>query len=162
MIEGDTPPDPSAVPLPETANPPLLRTDFTDDEAWSALRDEVGDGCVTFVADPVHRGLPARQLVGSRHPVLLVADEVTFSNDDRTLLVVDLVEEPGQAFRIVPDAVRSVVGNLVIQNMYFSDFRGSVDDAGVYRLSPKYHQALAELRSVNQAPTTIAIPGPRQ
>jgi len=107
MIEGDTPPDPSAVPLPETDNPPLLRTDFTDDEAWSALRAEVGDGCVTFVADPVHRGLPARQL-------------------------------------------------------YFSDFRDSVDDAGVYRLSPKYHQALAELRSVNQAPTTIAIPGPRQ
>ena len=94
--------------------------------------------------------------------MLLVADEVTFSGDDRTVLVVDLVEEPGQAFRAAPDAVRSVVGNLVIQNMYFSEFRDSVDDAGVYRLSPKYHQALAELRSATEAPTTISIPGPRQ
>jgi hypothetical protein len=58
--------------------------------------------------------------------------------------------------------LREEVGDLVIQNMYFSEFRDSVDDAGVYRLSPKYHQALAELRSADQAPATIAIPGPRQ
>jgi hypothetical protein len=151
-------------PLPETDRPPLVRTDFTDDEAWSALREEISEDLVTFVADPAYRDLPARQLApdDSHHPVLLVADDVTFSNDDRTVLVVDLDEEPGQTFRAMPDAVRTVVGNLVIQNMYFSELRASVDDAGVYRLSPKYHQAMAELLSANQKPGTVSIPGPQR
>ena len=137
------------VPLPESDLSPLLRTDFTDDAAWSEVREEVDDGWVTVVADPRFQGLPPERLleavpVGRVYPVLVVADAVTFAHDDRALLVVDLVDEPGRAFRADPRAVRSIVGNLAIQNAYFGDYADSAGD-GVHRLSPKHFQALAEL-----------------
>lgn len=137
------------VPLPESDLSPLLRTDFSDDAAWSEVCEEVDDGWVSVVADPRLEGLPLERLLesvpaGRAYPVLVVADDVTFSHDDRALLVVDLVDEPGRAFRADPRATRSIVGNLAIQNTYFGDHADSAGD-GVHRLSPKHFQALAEL-----------------
>jgi hypothetical protein len=150
--------------LPETDLPPLLRTDFTDDAAWQALLDEIGDDRVTAVADPAHQGLSVPELValvpgGSVYPVLVVADDRTFSSVGRSLLLVDVGEEPGRTFRVaVPDALRSVVGNLQISNASFDDYldSGSFDDSGVYRLSDRHHQALAALQG-HQPTTPVSV-----
>jgi len=163
--------DPTAAPLPETDKSLLVRTDFSDDEAWAALQEEIDGEYVTFVADPGYRELTVERLLalvpaGSVHPVLVVADEVTFSAEEHALLMVDLDEEPGRTFRAVPDAVPTVVGNLSIQNLYFSDYLESVDGTGVYRLSARYFAALAELQATGQATAgtrhTASVPGPRQ
>ncbi|HEX2130806.1 MAG TPA: hypothetical protein VHH15_04540 [Actinophytocola sp.] len=149
-------------PLPHAENPLLVRTDFTDDAAWAGLRAEVDDEYLTYVADPAHRDLSPADLLSllppdSPHPVLVVADATTFARDDHPLLVVDLDEEPGRTFRAAPDAVRTVVGNLSIQNMGFEDFLDSVsedgDQDGVYRLHPRYFEALAALRGTQPPPT---------
>ncbi|MEU3272484.1 hypothetical protein ABZ639_16705 [Saccharomonospora sp. NPDC006951] len=137
--------------LPETDHSPLLRTDFTDDDAWSALLTEVGDDWLTVMPDPAHEGLPVPELIslvpeGRRYPVLAVADNVTFSSADRTLLLVDVDEEPGRSFRAVPEAFRSAIGNLAIENLSFDDYLGMLDDSGVYRLSDRHRQAFAALR----------------
>jgi hypothetical protein len=150
----------TAAPLPESDFSPLLRTDFTDDEAWQALLEEIGSDWLTVAADPSHQGLSVSELValvpdGSRYPVLAVADAVTFSAAERSLLLIDVYEEPGRTFRAVPDAFRSAIGNLAIQNQGFEDYLGSLDDAGVYRLSDRYRQALAALQAANQPSTNI-------
>jgi hypothetical protein len=140
--------------LPETDLPPLLRTDFTDDAAWEALLDEIDHDWITVLADPVHEGLSVPELValvpdGGGCPALVVADDRTFSSVERTLLLVDVEEEPGRTFRAaVPDAFRSVVSRLVIADASFTDHLDSsnIDHSGVYRLSDRHHQAVALLR----------------
>jgi len=156
-------------PLPETGTPLLVRTDFTDGRAWVRLQEdfdvewEVADDYVTFVDDPDYQELPVRHLVelvpdGCPHPVLLVADAVTFSSDDRALLVADLAEESGRTFRAVPGTINSVVNNLSTANLSFGDYVDSVDDTGVYRLTSGHFQALTEPRADAVASTRIAAP----
>jgi hypothetical protein len=138
--------------LRETDFSPVVRTDFTDDEAWQALLGEIGDGWVTLMADPSHRDLSVPELTAlvpadRRYPVLVVADRVTFASDERPLLLIDVKDEPGRAFRAVPDAFRFAIGNLAIQNQSFEDFLNRLDDSGVYRLSDRQRQAMAELKA---------------
>jgi hypothetical protein len=144
----------TVAPLRETDYSPFLRTDFTDDEAWQALLDEVGDDWVTVMEDPGHQGLSVAELLalvpdGSRYPVLVVADDVTFSSAERPLLLIDVNEEPGRTFRAVPDAFQSAIGNLSIANLGFDDYLRSLDDSGVYRISDRQRQALAALQSAS-------------
>jgi hypothetical protein len=158
----------TAARLPETDYSPLLRTDFADDEAWQALLDEIGDDWLTVMADAGHQGLSVRELValvpgGSHYPVLAVADAVTFSSAERSLLLIDVSEEPGRTFRVAADAFQSVIGNLAIQNQSFDDYLHSLDESGVYRISARQRQALAELQALNQPSTDVppaSIPGP--
>ncbi|GAB3453643.1 DUF6924 domain-containing protein [Actinophytocola sediminis] len=153
----------TAARLPETDYSPFLRTDFTDEGAWQALLDETGDDWVTVITDPSHRDLSARELLalvpaGSRYPVLVIADRVTFSSAERSLLLIDVIEEPGRTFRVEPDAFRSVIGNLAIDNLSFGDYLNSLDASGVHRLEDRHLQALAELRSHSQPNKPAAPP----
>jgi hypothetical protein len=147
----------TAAPLSGTDCSPLLRTDFTDDAAWRTLLEDIGEAgraWLTVMADPAHEGLPAAELLalvpdGSAYPVLVVADAETFAGHERTLLLIDVREEPGRTFRAaVPDAFASALGNLAIDNQTFDDYlaSGSLGDDGVYRLSDRHRQALAALR----------------
>lgn len=49
----------------------------------------------------------------------------------------------------VPDAFSSVIANLAIDNMGFADYLDSadLDASGVYRLSDRHRQAMADLRA---------------
>ncbi|MEU0302601.1 hypothetical protein ABZ252_24495 [Streptomyces sp. NPDC006175] len=153
--------------LPETDYSPLLRTGFTDDDAWQALLDEIVDEWMTVLPDSGHRGLSVQELValvpdGSCYPVLIVADDATFSSTERSLLLIDVDEEPGRTFRAVPDAVQSVNSNLSIQNQSFGDYLDSLGDSGIYRVSDKQRQALAALQGFIQPGTNnryASIPG---
>jgi hypothetical protein len=165
----------TTAPLSGTDLSPLLRTDFTDDAAWRRLLDDIDKGWLTVMDDPAHEGLsPARLLAlvpdGAVYPVLVVADRETFSGEERTLLLVDVREEPGRTFRAaVPDAFGSVLGNLAIDNQTFDDYlaSGSLGGDGVYRLSERHRQALAALRGAADPHVTAAfrpvrgrVPGP--
>jgi hypothetical protein len=128
----------------------VLRTDFTDDDAWQALLTEIGDDWVTVLADADHQGLSVPELLalvpdGSRYPVLVVADATTFADAEHPLLLIDVTDEPGRTFRAGPEACRSAITNLAIENLGFEDYLDSVDDAGVYRLSDGYRRAMADL-----------------
>ncbi|MFR0359242.1 DUF6924 domain-containing protein [Streptomyces sediminimaris] len=144
----------TAAPLSGTDYSPLLRTDFTDEVAWQALLDEIDTDWLTVMHDPAHEGLSVPDLLalvleGSAYPALVVADGETFSSKERTLLLVDVQEQPGRTFRAaVPDAFDSVLGNLAIRNQTFDDCldSGSLGDDGVYRLSSHHRQALVELQ----------------
>ncbi|MFI1488707.1 DUF6924 domain-containing protein [Streptomyces sp. NPDC020747] len=141
--------------LPKTDFSPFLRADFTDDEAWQELLDETGDDWVTVVTEPSHQDLSVHELMalvpeGSRYPVLVIADRVTFSSTERSLLLIDVLEEPGRTFRVLPDAFLSVIGNLAIDNVTFGDYLNTLDASGVHRLEDRHHQALAELQSHSQ------------
>ncbi|GLY97283.1 hypothetical protein [Actinoplanes sp. NBRC 103695] len=143
--------DPAGLPqLPPVAAVPLVRTDFSDDEAWTVTSREVtgihllshGDVARAYV-DPVDDtgfdGLTAEQLCrlvppGREWSLLLVADRTAMSSVEHHVLVVDLDEDTlGRTFRAVPEAIPDVETNLSIGNMDWEDFANSADDDGVFR-----------------------------
>ncbi|MBA4017761.1 MAG: hypothetical protein C0483_11355 [Pirellula sp.] len=123
----------------------MLRTEFSGDAAWDALCDAVklpsDEGFQTHVdciSDLTYEGLTVEQLVtlapkGGDHTFAFVVDRVTLNNPDRPILVVDLYDEPGRTFRVIPREMWGVENNLSIANMDFSEFADNADPDGVFR-----------------------------
>ncbi|HWC78684.1 MAG TPA: hypothetical protein VG756_01855 [Pseudonocardiaceae bacterium] len=154
--------------LPESEAPLLVRTDFTHGRAWLAVQDELdvvwdlADDSVTFVDEPEYTGLTAAQLIAlvpdGPHPVLLVADEVTFAGEDHPVLVVDLRDQPGRTFRAETAAVNSVIEVLSSADQSFTDYLDHLDDTGVYRARGKHFQAM-DTRHINRSDSRARVRG---
>jgi hypothetical protein len=136
-------------PLPETKHSLVLRTDFSDKAAWDAIcvaiQETNEDGFKAYVdciSDPTYAGLTVEQLValasksGHRSFAFLV-DRVALANPERPVLVVDLSDQPGRSFRVIPREMWGVENNLRIANMGFDEFADSIDPDGVFRGFPE-------------------------
>jgi hypothetical protein len=135
--------------LPKSDNSLLLRTDFSDDAAWAALCEDVQvpspEGFrarLDCINDPAYDGLTVEQLValapkGGDHTFAFVADHIALTNPERPVLVVDLYDEPGRSFRVIPREMWGVENNLSIANMDYYEFADSVDPDGVFRGFPQ-------------------------
>jgi hypothetical protein len=92
---------------------------------------------VVCVSDPRHAGLTAEQLtaLAPRGPLrcMFVADRVALAHPEHPLLVVDLGDEPGRAFRATPSAVGYIEANLAIANTDFAEYADAVDADGIHR-----------------------------
>lgn len=129
--------------LPDTPHSLVLRTDFSDPDAWEhacrAIETPVGEfkAYVTFVSDREYEGLSVDQLLALASPdarsFVFVVDRGTLSSGECPVLVVDLVDHPGRSFRVVASEMWGVENNLSIANMDFEDFASSVDHDGVFR-----------------------------
>ena len=127
----------------------LVRTDFTDDDAWDQVQEQAQreygpDGfqaCIEPVSDPVWGGatwetVKAAAPVGAEGPsVLFIADSITFASPEHPILVVDLQDKylsltefpeiaDRRPFRCIPPTLWSVENNLSIANMDWEDFAG--------------------------------------
>lgn len=133
----------------ETGAVPFIRTDFSDDPAWdslcAALRvpdEEFGlVPNVVCVSDPRYDGLTVAQLTALMPPgppyYLFVADQIALTHPERPILVVDLNDERGRAFRAILPEVWAIDANLSISNMDFFEFADSVDPDGIFRGFPR-------------------------
>ncbi len=131
--------------LQETGAALVIRTDFSDDVAWeavcAALREPDDDiglvANVVCVSDPRYAGLTVEQLtaLAPKGPLqfICVADRVALAHPEHPLLVVDLDDEPGRAFRAIPSAVGYIEANLSIGNMDFFEYADAVDPDGIHR-----------------------------
>jgi hypothetical protein len=138
------PVDPSR--LPDTFATPVLRTDFSDQAAWEAIRDEIqqpgpeieGYCWVTFIDDRAYEGIPIDRLLASvpeeyRHRFMFVVDAATVTTQDHPVLVIDLRVPSGAKFRAVASEVYSIECNLTLGNLGFDDFARGAAETGVYR-----------------------------
>jgi hypothetical protein len=132
--------------IPQTKNALVIRTDFSDDEAWQAIGEDVQAPTeddefvanVDLLDDPALRGLSKDQLLellpeDYPHSFLMIVDEITVRDPENPLLIVDLYDDRGREFRAVPSAVQSIENNLSISNMDFYEFADAVDEDGVFR-----------------------------
>ena len=135
--------------IPTSDSSLALRTDFSDESAWSAIcaaiQEPSGDfgftANVDFVSDREYDGLTAEQLrlvlpEGSHHSFVFIIDHVALSQPDHPILVVDLLDEPGRTFRVIPSEMWAVENNLSIANMDFEEFSDAVDSDGIFRGLP--------------------------
>jgi hypothetical protein len=133
-------------PLPQSQAALVIRTDFSNHEAWEAIGaailqiTEEGFGAhVEFVDDVAYRGATKEQLLdlvpeGDERPFfLMIVDAVTVGSPEHPVLVVDLWHEPGREFRAAPAAVQAIENNLSIANIDFAEFADAVDGDGIFR-----------------------------
>ena len=131
--------------LPTSGNSLLIRTDFSDDAAWVALcegvqapSEEGFEARLECISDPAYEGLTIEQLVklaseDSGHLFAFLADRTALLGPERAVLVVDLNDEPGRTFRVIPRAMWSVENNLSLSNLDYDDFAGNLDADGIFR-----------------------------
>jgi hypothetical protein len=132
--------------VPDTNDSLVIRTDYSDDAVWDTVRAAMRartpmDGFqanVAFVSEPSLNGLDVEQIIGRLPPdrrdsFVFVVDATTLRNPEHPVLVVDLYEQRGRTFRVIPSSAWSVENNLSLANMDFGDFADSVDPDGVFR-----------------------------
>jgi hypothetical protein len=133
--------------IPDTQNALVLRTDFSEESVWelicAAIQEPVGDfqAYVEFLSDPTYSGLTLEQLMelvpqASDHTFVFIVDQLSVSHPEHPILVIDLLDEPGRTFRVIPSEMWSVENNLSIANMDFYEFADSVDSDNIFRGFP--------------------------
>lgn len=131
--------------LPCTLEALVVRTDFSADGAWDALRTALyspsGDGFLANVAlvdGRRYEGLTPEEALdllpaGYQHPLVVLADSVAFASAELPLLVVGLRGERGRCVRVVAAKLWSIENNLSEANMDFEEFVDAVGDDGFFR-----------------------------
>jgi hypothetical protein len=140
-------------PLPKSDQALVLRTDFSDDAAWRAIRSAIEApvrapggsidffAYVTFVDDRNYGDLDTTQIRGlfgpeSNQSFVIVVDRTAVAHPEHPVLILDLFDPSGQTFRALPSAVQAIENNLSIANMDFEEFAAAVDEDGVFRDFP--------------------------
>ncbi|MEV0408978.1 hypothetical protein [Actinoallomurus sp. NPDC050550] len=142
--------------LPSTECMLVVRTDFSDQGAWEAVRAAIGEPDeggyledymlgVEYVDDVTYRELPVEQVVGLltddyESSLLAVVDEATIRSPEMPIVLVDLNElneEYGRTMRVVPAELPSIEVNVHIGNMDFFEFADNADEDGVFRGFPE-------------------------
>jgi len=125
--------------------PWLIRTDFTDQLGWEEVARVLGvsqfepaddDASFAVVDDPEFTGMTPAGLLALepyQYGSYFLFDHVTVTHPERPLLAVDVHDDPGRTFRLIPSEVEDFAANMLIANMDFADFGDSVDSDGIFR-----------------------------
>ena len=136
--------------LPQAWSVPVVRADFSNDQVWQRIVEEIGTPTdegfaadVEFVEDRELAGLDEVAIAAAypraypgqyRHPVLFVVDAVAISAPERVLLVVNLNARVDAApFRTLPRKVQAIQNNLSLANMDYVEFARALGTDGVFR-----------------------------
>ncbi|WP_405639743.1 DUF6924 domain-containing protein [Streptomyces sp. NBC_00019] len=131
--------------LPCTLEALVVRTDFSADGAWDALRAALHSPTkegflpnVALVNDRRYEGLTSHQVLDLippdyQHPLLVLADSTAVASSELPLLVIYLWGERPRCVRVVAAELWSIENNLSGANMDFEDFARAVDNDGVLR-----------------------------
>ena len=135
--------------LPEYDCSLVIRTDFSDDSAWEHIchllqQPQTSHGfqaSVECISDPSVSGLQPENVAAvlppdAQRPFVFLVDAEALRDPEHAVLVVDLLEEPGRTFRVIPSEAWGVENNLRIANADFADFANATDPRGVFRGFP--------------------------
>jgi hypothetical protein len=126
-------------------DPVLLRTDFSNDEAWrsivaaaTATNDDGFSANVQSLDDPGWSALTAKDVRDlhkgdEERAVAFVVDASTVDDSAHPILCIDLLGKKLRTFRVIPAELWSVENNLSIGNMDWKDFVAALDSEGVFR-----------------------------
>jgi hypothetical protein len=131
--------------LTNSVDPYVVRTYFSDDSDWEKISAkfvanyEMGfKANLEFLNDKKYDGFTSQELINDglgdyEHSFIFIADKITFEGEDNSLLCIDLYDEIGRTFRVIPSELWGVENNLSISNMDFADFYDNCDEKGVFR-----------------------------
>ena len=120
----------------------FVRTDFSDDDAWYEVCDDIEasefDLDIQFIDRPAYRNMEPdaiRKLVpaGFEGSAVFVVNAATMASEERPLLVIGLRDMAGKQFRATVACLHLVSGLLKRGNKGFVEFMAACDDDGVFR-----------------------------
>ncbi len=126
--------------LPQTKNTPLVRTDFTDADAWATVKGLIAtpnaDGFqayVDIVDDDAFDGanFDHTSLKSIKNALVIVADEETLIDRDHPFLCFHTTS--GETLRVIAHELWSIENNLSVANMDFEEFVNAAGPDGVFR-----------------------------
>lgn len=141
--------------LPKTKNALVLRTDFSNDAVWESLCATINEPVTVFtgytdlkyqahvdcISDPEYAGLTVEQLVAlvpEGFPYFVfVVDRIAMTHPEHPILIVDMIDEPGRTFRVVPCQMWDVENSLSTADMVFDEFADNTDPDGIFRGFPE-------------------------
>ena len=93
---------------------------------------------VEFIESPNFRNRTEKELLAMvppecPHSFLFIVDRTAIEGPEFPVLVMDLSDEPGRTFRVIPSQIQGVQNNLSIANMDFHEFADNVDHDGIFR-----------------------------
>jgi hypothetical protein len=131
--------------IPNTDNPLVLRTDFSNQSAWDTIRSLIRipvsifrfRANMEFLDDPEFSDIEKEQFMALlprnyNHTFIFVVDRLAISSPGFPVLVLDLFEMSGREFRTIPSKIQGIENNLSIANMDFEEFADAVDERGVF------------------------------
>jgi hypothetical protein len=132
------------IAFPDSEYPILIRTDFSNDVAWETIKAKVTspdnkyEAVITFINEKRFENLALGQLPSfdkeqDKHDFVFIADSVSMHSQEHSILCVDLAENYGKSFRVIPSMLWAVANNLFITNMEFSEFAYGLDEDGIFR-----------------------------
>jgi hypothetical protein len=157
----------NAMQEPTEHDPWVIRTDFSNDDYWTTVRDLIAApqkdagreffAYVRYVNDDKYRDKETRDLVlslpdGYPGMFCFVVDRQCIENPEHPVLVVGFYPSDNKSFsrkpratpvgdvstfRALPSQIQSIQNNLSIANMGFEEFANSVGNDGVFRGFPR-------------------------
>lgn len=128
------------IPVPVTGNTPLVRTDFSDADAWAAVQALIttpnADGFqayVDIVDDPAFGGaiFDHSAVRTGKHALLIIADRTAMTDPGHPLLCIN--NASAEQLRVIARELWSIENNLSIANMDFDEFMKAAAPDGVFR-----------------------------
>jgi len=128
--------------LPQSDETLLIRTDFSDQEGWEALRTAVTTpneddflANVHLVDDPAYRDVTAEQFAALLDPysLLIVADKLAITSPEQPLLSIYRGEEGTEQLRVIAERLWSIENNISLANMDWDEFTSAAADDGIFR-----------------------------
>jgi hypothetical protein len=132
--------------LPNTVEPLVLRTDFSNEKEWEKICKEILTPNpefgfipnVIFSNNILFKDFSEEQIyLESKteyyHAFIFIIDKITSSNKEHPILCVGMKHNKGLKIRVIPSEMWCIENNLSIANMDFEDFSNSVDPDGIFR-----------------------------
>lgn len=131
--------------IPDSKDPLIVRTYFDNNKEWKSISEKLTKSYemgfrayVDFLDDKKYHNCSSDEIVKLckskyKHTFIFVADSLTFSNSENSVLCIDLYDQPGKSFRVIPSQLSGIENNLSIANMDFYEFYDNCDSDGVFR-----------------------------
>lgn len=132
--------------LPSTEDPIVLRTDFSSENEWRTICEEVITPNpefrflpnVVFASDISFLDYTEEQLLSTNtlhynHAFIFIVDRMTIINPEHPILCIGLKHNQGLKLRSIPSKIWEIENNLSISNMDFEEFFSAIDEDGIFR-----------------------------
>ncbi|MFF3566632.1 DUF6924 domain-containing protein [Nocardia jiangxiensis] len=131
--------------LPETVKAVLIRTDFSDQQAWESCRSAIDASAmaafdvsieqdVEILDDPDNCDITVEQLLAleeTDHTFVMLADRETLASTEYPILFLDLFEDQrGATVRVASSELGEAVGNVDNGNITIEDYAAAAANAG--------------------------------
>jgi hypothetical protein len=131
--------------IPDSEDPAVVRTFFDNNSDWKEISSKLIEtnemgfrAYVDFIDDKDYSNASIADIIrltttNYKYSFIFIADSITFKNSENSVLCIDLYDEIGRSFRVLPSELWGVQSNLSIANMDFYEFCDNCDEDGVFR-----------------------------